>query len=211
MLKISMKTLTNFMAKSTISRKTLVKNLKYPKSENKIPIVYYQKALSSIKKFHKDNLDVTFLQNQIKKIIKEADIAEKQGTKKWLMLNAVAIEHYIEFFSNKKYEILAMHRIASVFNNVVVSSTPDLYVKEREQHKLIKLDFSKDEPDEDIPAIITHLMFEAQNLLGLGISPKNIVYMDVFRGNEYPLRISKDLLNNITSACDDFESIWNSI
>jgi hypothetical protein len=213
MIKVSMKAFAGFMQKSSSSRRTFVKNLKYPKQENRIPILYYQKALSAIKAYHSKQHPVSFLENQITALYKLANSAEKKGQKTLFLNNARVLENYLELYANRKYEIISIPGQLSVFyNNVRISAKPDLYLKEKNKDKMIKLDFTMFEPDEEEASIITHLMFDAQEQMGLHISPKNIIYAHLMHGHEYTLiKPSKKMKDEIMTACKEMNEIWDAI
>jgi hypothetical protein len=92
---------------------------------------------------------------------------------------------------------------------VRISITPDLYVEENGDDKIIKLEFKSIEPSLEYMKIIAQCLFMSTNGR---FKPKNCLYIDVPRGNIYiATKATSRLQRNVEAACASISDIWDKI
>jgi hypothetical protein len=98
------------------------------------------------------------------------------------------------------------------FEQVEVSATPDLYVEEEGVKKLIKLDFNQQRPRPGAIEIILKVMYEAAAANHLGVKPKDVVYLDVSRNEQYTgAKLNKSLKKEIDANLSIIQDMWPNI
>ena len=103
-------------------------------------------------------------------------------------------------------------KLALAFGTVQVAVNPDLRVRGRGKEKLLKLDFTEQEPQAEVIRIISQGMFEAALAEGLGLPSSQVLYVDVPRGIRHKAaRFGGRMRANIKAACQNIEAIWTTI
>jgi hypothetical protein len=116
------------------------------------------------------------------------------------------------YYSRTALSILKTPRPLYTSGGVEVSATPDLYVEDRGVRRLIKLDFNQQKPKERAVEIILKVMHEAASSQQLGITPKDVVYLDVSRQAQYTgARLNKSLKKEIDAALATIQDMWPGI
>lgn len=214
MNKISVKQLADFMLASSSRQRSIVRDAKYPKLRDGKPkpqIVRYSEARSAIREYHESGRDISVLLTAVEKLIKKkAEHPEKDGAR--IDDNIRAIKAYISHFQNNNFTILNTPRPVYIFDQMLVSATPDLYVEESGIRKLIKLDFSERKPNGDAIAILLKVMFEAASREELAVKPKDVVYLDVSRREQHiGAKLNKKLKKDIDAALATIQDMWANI
>ena len=171
-------------------------------------IVRYSEARATIQKYHQSENDVTVLLDAVEALKKKAaDHPEKDQSR--IQDNIRAIRTYMKYFQRNDFTVLANPRPKYVHGDVYVSTTPDLYVEENGVRKLIKLDFSATAPKDEIVSIVLKVMHEAAMIDELGVTPSNVIYLDVSRQRQFTgKKLNKQLKRDIDAACETIEDIW---
>jgi hypothetical protein len=213
-IKISVSGLAKFMKATPSRQRTMLKDYKFKTDRfgRKRPqIVRYSEARAAIVKYHQSGNEVSLLVTAVANLQKkEASNPEKDSSR--IRDNIRAIETYMKYFSESKFTVLDTPKPKYVHGEVEVSATPELYVEEGGKKKLIKLDFNLQKPDEDSVNIILKVMYEASLLHNLSVSPKDVVYLDVSRQNQYiGSRLNKRLKQDIDAACETIADIWPKV
>lgn len=98
------------------------------------------------------------------------------------------------------------------FGNVAISIVPDLFVTDGDTKKLIKLDFSVESPSAAEVKIVSQAMFEAASATKLGMTAKNVLYVDVERGKAHQgAKLGARMGRDLEAACKNISAIWDSI
>lgn len=212
MIKISLTGLAKFMTLRPAAQRKVVHDYRYPdEDEPKAMRLYYLEAVDSIKAYHLNKHPAAWLHQQAERI---SDLAATVGgmTRSRLNNNARAVRQYAENFGARKFTILDDLKLALVFGNVRVTVIPDLHVRETNKEKIVKLGFSRTEPDGEVVIIISQSMFEAYRTAEGAITSSNVLYLDVARGIEHRgARVGARLMTDIRAACENIEALWDTI
>ncbi|MBI9077157.1 MAG: hypothetical protein JEZ02_17240 [Desulfatibacillum sp.] len=211
MPKISLKGLAKYMTSGAVKQRKILKDYKYPNPEGQAQAAYYRDAKKYITEFHKDGRDVEWLTKKASQLQGLSQGAVQQRAVR-LKHNARAIKKYARFFSGRDFSILDRISLRVAYAGVFITVSPDLHVMERKREKVILLDFSKDEPEEQTVKIISQAMFQAQLEAGMGLTSTSVLYFDVSRGQEHRgARAGARMLREIEAACENIYAIWDGI
>lgn len=200
------------MTASATRQRSILSDYKYPEeNQAQAKIFYYREARDRISAFHHAKRDPNWLiaeSHYLQSIA--ADISE--GREKRLKNNATALRAYAKSFGHRNFEILESIKLKLIFEGVTISVYPDLHVKERGQEKIVKLEFSVNQPSEDITKVISQIMFEAANQEDMGLTASGVLYLDVRRGKEHRgARLGSRLKRDIQSTCLNISGIWDTV
>jgi len=179
MIKISLTDLAKFMTSGPVAQRKVVHDYRYPdEDEPKAMRLYYLEAVDSIKAYYLNKHPSAWLHQQTERI---SDLVVTVGgmTRSRLNNNARAVRQYAENFGARKFTIIDDLKLALVFGNVRVTVMPDLHVREANKEKIVKLGFSRTEPDGEVVRIISQSMFEAYRTAEGAITSSNVLYLDV--------------------------------
>ena len=210
MIKLSLKGLADFMTSGPRRQRNILRNYKYP-DEGFFPATYYKEARLHIDAYHKYNRQPNWLSKIEQGLRLEA--AHSSGrTVDRLKNNARILRHYRNHFSEKKYELLDDLLLTLSFHDVIITVTPDLHVLESNTEKLVKLEFTSKKPKDTVRLIITQALFEASEQAGMGLSSRQILYVDIPRGLEHlGARMGSRRRSEIEAACQNISAIWPTI
>lgn len=210
--KISIKGLADFMTASATRQRSVLRQFKYPQDdEAQAKIIYYREARDRLAIYHQAGHPRDWLQRQAEQL-ETLGSSGKGRRDTRLRHNARALRAYAARFSDKNYEMLNDLVMRLVVGDVIVTVATDLHVREDGDEKVIKLEFSVAEPSEQLVRIMCQTMFEATEVGGLGLSPSNVLLVDVERGREYKgARMRSRLRSEIQSACLNISAIWNEL
>jgi hypothetical protein len=211
-IRITVKGLAKFMRKGPAGQRTVLRDFKYPREpEARAQTIYYAEARNGIREYHSSGNDPASLVGAVDALRKKADRAAGQ-TKIRLEHNIRAMETYLHHFSSKHFQILKSPNLAYFHGSVVVSSVPDLFVREGKSEKLIRIDLGADPTDEDMIRIILQVTYEAALAAGMNISPSHVLYLDISRGLQHSgARARTRLTRDIQAACENIEAMWDGI
>jgi hypothetical protein len=212
MIKMSVKGLAKFMMSSPAAQRKVLQDYKFPdEDEPKAMRLYYGEAVQSIKDFHLGQLPLNWLREQAERINQLASTVNGMGGTR-LRNNVRALRQYTDSFASRRFTILGDLRLSLVFGSVRVTVVPELHVREGSREKIVKLDFAKTQPKEDLVKIIVQSMFEAFQVDQGSITASSVLYLDVARGAEYRgARVGSRLLTDIRAACNNIEALWDTI
>ncbi|HTT20062.1 MAG TPA: hypothetical protein VMG82_14020 [Candidatus Sulfotelmatobacter sp.] len=213
MPQISVNQFAKFIKASPSAQRTILRNSKFPflKDGTKRPqIVRYSEARAAIRNYHEGGNDVSALVGAIEALTKKLALPGKDQAR--IRDNIRAVETYMKHFSKSPFKVLPTPRPKYEHAGVEVSTTPDLYVDEAGERKLIKLDFNQQKPDPGIIDIVLKVTHEAGSSAGLPVKPKNVIYLDVSRQIQYTgATLNKKLKKDIDAACETIADLWSGI
>ena len=211
MIRISLKGLAKFMTSTPARQRKILKDYKYPDPEGFVQAIYYREARDFIVAFHRDGHDPTWLTSKAATISTLAASSTGQ-TKTRLKNNSRALREYATNFGRKKFEILHDINLEVSYFGVRVTVVPDLHVREGQTEKIIKLEFSKDLPEEKAVKIIGQALYEAQEVAGMGLTSSSVLVFDVARGQIHKgARAGARMRAEIEAACQNISSLWGGI
>lgn len=212
MIKISVKGLAKFMTASPAGQRKILRDFKFPdEDEPKAMRLYYGEATDAIKSLHRNGHERQWLLNQ-------ADLLNALGgslggqSAVRLRNNARGLRHYADNFANRRFTVLPDVRLELVYGDVRITVVPDLHVREGSKEKIVKLDFAKQAPSDEVVKIISQSMFEAVRATNGATTPSSVLYFDVPRGVENRgARVGARLAADIRAACDNIAALWDGI
>jgi len=211
MIKISVKGLAKFMTSSAVTQRKILRDYKYPDPEGKAQAIYYRESRDFITAFHKNGSDSNWLIERADNLAKLSRVVDGH-TKTRLSHNARALREYSNHFGHKKFEILQNMKLELLFSDVIISIYPDLHIREKGQEKIVKLEFSSEQPNPQVIKIVSQAMFEAVSNSGLNLPSRNVLYIDVPRGTSHKgARVGARMRKEIEAACENIKAIWDSI
>jgi hypothetical protein len=212
MIQISLKGLAKFMTASAAGQRKVLRDYKYPDTEGQAQAAYYRDARNSIAKFHDQKLAATWLEDQAAALLAGSKSAAKPQIASRLKNNARALKCYAEHFGTTVYEVLPDVSLGLEFGGVLVTVNPDLHVTEKGKEKLLKLEFSAEEPEPDVIKVVSQAMFEAALRDGMKLASPQILYVDVPRGMRHKgARLGALTKKNIEAACSNIAAIWAAL
>ncbi len=212
MKKLSVKGLADYMTSTAVAQRTIISNYKFPKeSGSHAKVIYYKDAKDIIKKYHKEGLPQSWLLSEANTLETEANMLTACRRKTRLRGNAAGVRHYATHFAHRNFEVKKTQTYDLLFDDVIITIYPDLQVIENDKEKLIKLELSKDEPNDKFIKIIRQCLHEAANQTAT-FKPSQILYFDIPRGKEHRgTRMGQMLTNEIIATCKNISTIWDSI
>ncbi len=212
MIKISVKGLAKFMTSSAAAQRKVLQDYKFPNEDEPTAMrLYYGEAVDSIKAYYLRQLPLNWLREQADRISQLASTVNGMSATR-LKNNVRGLRQYADNFGNRRFTILGDLRLALEFGSVKVTVVPDLHLREGTKEKILKLDFAKAQPDEEMVKVIVQSMFEAFRVNQGTITPSSVLYLDVARGDEYRgARVGSRLLTDIKAACKNIEALWGTI
>ncbi len=210
--RISLKGLADYMTSSPSKQRTILRQFKYPEEDDaRARILYYRDARDRVVALHRSGHDADWLRQQASQLDALAAMSVGQ-TKVRLRHNARGLNSYANHFAGKPYEILSDIRLALKVGDVIISVVPDLHVRERTKEKLVKLEFSADEPSHQFIQIVSQSMFEATSQASLGLLSSHVLYVDAPRGVIHKgARVGSRMRRDIEAACLSISSIWEGL
>jgi hypothetical protein len=211
MIRITSKGLAKFMLGGPATQRKTLRDFKFPNPEGSAQATYYSPARNAIKRYHGEGNDPSILVHEVDRLrISAGGSTDAQRGR--LENNIRALQSYLKNFGQERFQVLPTPRLRFSFRTVVVSATADLHVEDGSTRKLIKLDLSKKAPDPKMVRAILQIMFQAALEGGLGVEPRNVVYLDVDRAAQYKgARVRTRLQAEIEAACRNVEALWPGI
>ncbi len=211
MITLTVKGLANYITSAPAAQQRVLRDFKYPKEdEATAKRLYYRDATERISAFHRGK-DRSWLLAEADSLAKLAALnGGPAGVR--LRHNARAVRQYEQAFGDRIYDVHAPTKLSLVWSGVRVKVTPDLDVEEKGKRRLIKLDFSEEEPSTEIVKIVSQIMFESAASSGLDIPAGSVLYVDVCRGREHRgARLGARVRRDIEAACETIAQVWDSI
>ncbi len=211
MIKIGLKGLAKFMTAGASRQRKILKDYKYPDPEGMVQAFYYHDARHLITSYHRRHRDPQWLLDRAAYLESFAvQAGGKVGVK--YRNNARALRQYAKYFGKRKFSILPARKLRWVCEGVQINATPDLHVEEKGKEKIIKLEFSKTEPEAEAIKIITQGLHQAQMLAKMGLSSSSVLFCDIPRGEVHKgARVGSRRLQNIQAACQNIMAIYDGI
>jgi hypothetical protein len=208
-MNITVKGLADFMTANPARQRTILREYKYPNlNDARAKIHYYREARDTVVAYHKGNKDEDWLRAQIASLLTTANVSSA-GAQKRLRNNARALTAYAKHFGGREFDVLAKLNWKLVYSGVSISVQPDLHVREKGTEKIIKLEFSVEEPEARAIKIISQCMFEAARTAGLNLPSASVLLFDVARGASHKgARLGAYLRRDVSAACDTIADIW---
>lgn len=182
-IRISASGFAEFLTSSGRSRANKLRPFKFPsKGEGAGRSSYYQRALKSIRAYHRANQDEKVFEREFMEIEHAMGGAGKRLELIKLKQNQRAIEEYRRMYGKRKFIILPNHRLEWKIGAVTVTAQPDLWVEENGTHVLLKIGLAR--KGTEYVNVLLFTIHKAAVASGYGISARNVVYLDIGKGIE---------------------------
>ncbi|MFZ0680689.1 hypothetical protein [Candidatus Binatus sp.] len=211
MIRISLKGLAKFMTSSSLTQRKTLRDYKFPEREGEAQATFYREARRFIRDFHQQGNPEGWLS---KKASELRTLAQVRGAMSGIRLrhNSRALVEYEQYWGAKHFQVLKSTSLALHFHDVRISVFPDVHVLEDETEKIIKFEFSADEPSDEVLKIMSQAMFEAALEGGLGLSAKSVLILDVPRKRLYRgAKAGSKVRREIEAACRTISDIWPAL
>ncbi|MGC1687568.1 MAG: hypothetical protein WA734_18220 [Candidatus Acidiferrales bacterium] len=208
MIRITAKGLAKYMTSGDASKRKILHDFKFPDPEGAVQAKYYAEARRAIEQYHGGGNDASIIVSAVDELNTKA--ARELGRKHDRLRNNIrALESYLTNFGKKSLTILPTPDVKFTHGQVLVSAYPDLYVKDGDRHKIIKLDLGKDHPKPEMIRIVLQVTYAAAQAANLPVLPKDVIYVEVEHGTQHSgvakrSRLQKD----IEAACQTIEDVW---
>lgn len=208
MIRITAKGLAKYMTSGDARKRKILRDYKFPDPEGAVQSKYYAEARRVIEQYHGGGNDASIIVSAVDELNTKA--AREQGRKHDRLRNNIrALESYLSNFGKRKLTILPTPDVKFTHGQVLVSAYPDLYVKDGDRHKIIKLDLGKDHPKPEMIRIVLQVTYAAAQSANLPVLPKDVIYVEVEHGTQHRgvtkrSRLQKD----IEAACQTIEDVW---
>ncbi len=210
-IRISVKGLAKFMTGSHVKQRKILRDFKYPDPEGSAQAIYYREAKDFIGSYLEKGLPADWLA-QKGNLLRSLAQQGSSSTAARLRHNARAIADFQKHFGAEKYECLPKLRLAFTSGKVRVTASPDLHIRYRGQEKLLKFEFTAEEPGERSFRILAQGIFAAAEGANLQLKPSATWVLDVPRGARYEASRAKSAIGReIEAACQTIADIWQSL
>jgi hypothetical protein len=211
MIQIGLKGLAKFMTSSSLAQRKTLRDYKFPDREGEAQGKYYREARRFIPAFHQQGNPEGWLSH---KANEARTLAQLRGGMSGIRLrnNSRALIEYERCWGAKSFQVLKNVSLALHFHDVRISVYPDLHVTENGIEKIVKFEFSADEPSGEVLKIMSQAMFEAALEGGLGLSGKGVLILDVPRKRLCRgAKAGSKLKREIEAACRTISDIWPAL
>ncbi len=211
-IKLSIKGLVDYMTGTPTEQRNILRQYKYPSDDDShAKIIYYRDARERIQAFHQSPHSSEWIISQASALGDLARISSGR-TKTRIGHNSRALLQYQKHFSMRNFEMLPPLKLGLQFEDVSISITPDLHIRENGSEKIVKLHFGTDGIKEDQVLIYSQAMFEAASLAELPIKSSGILLLDLATGTEHRgARLGARMRKHIESSCLNISAIWEKL
>lgn len=211
MIRLSAKGLAKYMTSGHATQRKILSNYKNPDPEGAAQAKYYAEARHAIAQYHTSGNNAAVAVHAVQ-TLHSKELRSTGRSQDRVRNNIRALESYLNSFAEKYFVVLPSPDLRYTKGQVSVTAFPDLYVRDGQRHKIVKLDLGKDEPSARAINIVLQVTFAAAQSAGLPITPKDVVYLDVERGREHRgARVRSQLMRDIEAACQTIEAVWPGI
>jgi len=208
---LPMSCLAAFVAKAGRSPESILRPYKFREvGEGHARIICHPPATVLIRKFYKLGKDFKILDSATAEWRRKANSTENKSVHARLLSNIAAIDAFRVHFAGRDFEVLPVHRISCQIGQLVFAASPDLWVRENGEERLIKIGFgTKKRSYVDTLLIV---MRRAATLHQHIILPQNAVYLHVQTGQELVSRFSYEgMVLTLTAAAREIVETWPKV
>lgn len=211
MIKIGVKGLAKFMTGTAAQQRKILRDYKFPDDEGTAQAAYYREARDLVAEYHRHGHPTEWLRSKAA-VLQSTAAALGGRVATRLRHNVRGLTDYATHFTAKEYDVLPERKLSLTYGPVRISVLPDLHVREKGRERLLKLEFSKGEPDPDVVKIISQIMFEAALDARLPVKSTDVLYLDIARGARHKgARVGARMRTEIDAACANIAAMWEGI
>jgi hypothetical protein len=211
-IRLGIKSLAKYMTASPASQRKILLDAKYPNEDEPYAMrLYYREATERIVAYHRNDHEENWLLAKADDLAQLATFTGGNSATR-LRHNSRALRQYKQVFASRRFVPQSQLRLSWDVDQVRISVVPELYVLEGAKAKVIKLDFSSNQPDEELIRIISQATYEAGRGRIPNLTNSSILYFDVPRGREHRgARAGSRMIKEIEAACTTISTVWDSI
>lgn len=210
MIEISAKGLIKYMEGDDVQRRRVLAAFKFPEV-GKAPRTYYRDAIPAIRQHLQGTLTKAQMLARAEALVKEA-ATSTGGRHTRLMHNARGIIAFDEHFGDRGFRAMTSHRLSYVQGNVKVAVHPELWVMERNEQQIFKLELATEALSSRALETLAQLIYHAAMQHEVPISPKQAGVLEVATGEIHRgKKIGPRLGSRIAAALENIEALWPSI
>jgi hypothetical protein len=203
--------LAAFVAKGGRSPESILRPYKFRENaEGRARIICHPPAIALIRRFYKLGKDVMVLDSATAEWRRKVCATDNRSVHARLLSNIVAIDSFRVHLADRDFEILPIHRISCQVGPLVFAASPDLWVKENGEERLIRIGFGK--KDRSYIDTLLIIMRRAAIIRGHNILPQNAVYLHASTGQELVSRFSYGgMVLTLTAAAREIAETWPKV
>lgn len=210
-IKLAATGFAEYVTSSPTTRDTKLRAFKYKhKGEGAGRSGYYAFALRTIVRFHRSDRDRGILESARKELLAGLPNAKTHLARTKIQRNISALESYARLYGERRFKVLANHRISHQQGEVTVTAQPDLWVSEDDVEVLIKVGVTRKKSIET--DMLLHIIRKAAIRHGYRVRARNVVYLDITTGQE---RICASRINRFNrtfaAAAKCIANVWPTI
>jgi hypothetical protein len=211
LIQIGLKGLAKYMIAAPAAQRKILIDHKFPHSEGEAQAQYYRDARRLVRAHHTNGNPSGFLSLKAEEIRLLAQIhGGMSGVR--LRHNSRALREYERCWGSKQFQMLANISLALHSHGVRISVFPDLHASENGVEKIIKFEFSPDDPKPQLLRIMSQIMFEAALEGGMQLQPAGVLILDVHRNRVHRgARLRTRLKRDIEAACETIANVWPAL
>jgi hypothetical protein len=211
-MRITVKGLAKFIQAPVHRRIQIVKEFQEKDTtDGAFKAAYYSSARAAVARFHREGHDLNSLRNKSAELKAEA-VNSRSARANRLLNNARGIESYGTNFGNLRFEVVPREKLLFVLSGVTISATPDLHVVRDSKTALVKLDFSKNIPKQEMIDIVLYTTIWAAESARLKVNHQDVLYLDVERGTIFAWQSNSRRVSAIVrGACEEVARISSAL
>ena len=210
MIEINVKGLVQFMLGDDVRRRSVLAAFKFPEVAQ-APRRYYREALPTIRALVTGEISLLQMTNRADILTKEA-AAAPGGRQVRLLHNARAIIEFAEKFGNRGFTGERPQRLSYLHGNVKVAVHPELWVREKHQLRILKLELGAEGLEQRFINTMAQLIFHAARQHNLEIAPSQAGVLELASGEVFTAkRFGTRLENRVNAAIENIEALWPTI
>lgn len=210
MIEISAKGLIKYMEGDDAQRRRVLADFKFP-DVGKAPRSYYRDALAAIKQCLGRKISRAQMLARAETLTTEA-VGTIPARRLRLMHNARAIIAFDESFGDRGLSAGTSHRLSYVQAGVKVAVHPELWIVERNQQHVLKLELASEPLPSRALETLAQLIYHGAKQHDLDVTPRQVGVLEVATGEIHRgRRIGPRLEARISAALENIEAMWPSI
>lgn len=210
MIAINAKGLIKYMEADDAKKRAVLADFKFPEVD-KAPTRYYREAQPAIWQCLAGKITRGQMLARAEALTKEA-MATTAARRTRLNHNARAIVEFDEHFGDRGLRAEPSHRLYFVHGGVRVGVHPELWVVERAEQHVLKLELGTESLSEGALGTLAQLIYHAAVQSGWTLEARQTGVVQVATGEIHRgKRIGPRLERRIAAALENIEAIWPSI
>jgi hypothetical protein len=200
--------LAAFVARGDRSPETILRRYKFREAgEGRARIICHPPVITLIRRFYKLSKDVSVLDSTTAEWRKKAGLTDKKSVRSRLLSNAKYIDALRVYLTSGDFKILRVRKISCQVGQLVFKASPDLWVREKGEERLIRVGFGQ-QPRSYVDTLLI-VTGRAATMNGYRILPRNVAYLQASTGRELLSRFTyEEMILTLTAAAREIAETW---